>query len=602
LTTEKGSGRLLWNQPSVVGICSVALLVTAAIIAFQNLLRSGDIGRGPTPIFYALFLFQDYVGSFLYVGVLLVGLVPAVQRPATAIAHRLGSHPALVATAVCLCLAAGSFWVYQAHPLAMDESTPYMQAQVFASGALLGQLPPELLDWLVFPPFQNYFIQVSHQTGQIASAYWPGFALLLTPFMALGIPWLCNPVLGGLAVWTIHRLTLQLTESTEAAGAAVLFTLASAAFVVNSISFYSMTAHLLCNAVFALLLLRPTVPRAAAAGLIGGLALTLHNPVPHMLFAVPWLMWLAFQPDRRRLIPAIAAGYLPWVMIVGFGWHRLLQGLGEGTTSAAAANGGNPFAVAISSLAGVFKVPGATQLTDRLIGLAKLWIWAAPLLLLVACAGFWRFRRDTRFRLLLASAVLTFVGYLFVPLSQGHGWGFRYFHSAWFVLPILAASVVTGGSGKAAGDARPARGPLGRYALATALGGLLVMTPFFLWQVHSFIQEHLAQVPAAERGRPRVVIIDPYMGYYAQDLAQNDPFLRAPVIRMITQGRDNDMAMMARYFPDLVLLSKSFRGTVWGYAYDASAESAAAGGSNRSRPEEGHQAGAGGVDEKSRRD
>ena len=594
--------RLLWNEPSVIAVCALALLVTAAIIRWQQVLRQGLFDLGTVPIFYRLFLFQDHLGAFLFALVLLLALVPGVQRTATAIAQRLGSHPTPVATVACLCLAAGSFWVYQAQPLAMDESAPYMQAQVFASGALLGQLPPDLLDWLVYPPFQNYFIHVSHQTGQVASAYWPGFALLLTPFMALGIPWLCNPALGGLAVWTIHRLTLQLTESTEAAGASVLFTLASAAFVVNSISFYSMTAHLLCNAVFALLLLRPTVPRAAGAGLIGGLALTLHNPVPHMLFAVPWLIWLAFQPDRRRLIPAIAAGYLPWVMIVGFGWHHLLQGLGEGTTSAAAANGGNPFAVAISSLAGVFKVPGATQLTDRLIGLAKLWLWAAPLLLLAACVGFWRFRRDTHFRLLLASAVLTFVGYLFVPLSQGHGWGFRYVHSAWFVLPILAASVVTGPSRKVAGNARPAPGPLGRYALAAALGGLLVMTPFFLWQVHSFIQEHLAQLPAAGHGRPRIVIISPSMGYYAQDLVQNDPFLRAPIIRMSTQGRRNDAAMMARYFPDQVLLCKSFRGTVWGHAYDANDESARAGGSNRSHPEERHQAGAGRVDETSRCD
>lgn len=591
--------RSLWNQPSVIGVCFVALLVTAAIIAFQNLLRSSDIWRGPNAVFYELFLFKDYVGSFLYVGVLLVGLVPMVQRMATAIAHFFGSHPTMVAAVACLCLAAGSFWVYQAHPLSMDESAPYMQAQVFASGALVGRLPPDLLNWLVFPPFQNYFIQASHQTGQVASAYWPGFALLLTPFMVLGIPWLCNPVLGGLSVWTIHRLTLQVTESTDAAGASVLFTLASAAFVVNSISFYSMTAHLLCNAVFAILLLRPTVPRAVAAGLIGGLALTLHNPVPHMLFAVPWLTWLAFQPDRRRLILAIAAGYLPWVMIVGFGWHRLLQGLGEDTALAASANGGNPFAQAISILAGVFKVPGATQVTDRLIGLAKLWIWAAPLLLLVACAGSWKYRRDTRVQLLVASAVLTFVGYLFVPLSQGHGWGFRYFHSAWFVLPILAAWFVAGGSGEAAEDARSALGPLRHYALATALGGLLVMTPFFLWQAHSFIQKHLAQLPTADRGRPRVVIIDPYMGYYAKDLAQNDPFLRAPLIRMITQGRDKDMAMMARYFPDLVLLSKSYRGTVWGYAYDANASSA---GLDTSRLGQGHQAGADGVDERSGRD
>ena len=61
-----------------------------------------------------------------------------------------------------------------------------------------------------------------------------------------------------------------------------------------------------------------------------------------------------------------------------------------------------------------------------------------------------------------------------------------------------------------------------------------------------------------------MIIISPFMGYYAQDLVQNDPFLREPVIRMITQGRQADEAMMAMYFPDLVLLSRTYRGSVWG--------------------------------------
>ena len=461
-------------------------------------------------------------------------------------------------------LAASSYWVYLAHPLAMDESAPYMQAQIFSSGALVGQLPPELLDWLVYPPFQDYFVHVSHETGQIASAYWPGFALLLTPFVALGVPWLCNPVLGGLSVWMIHRLTLELSGSTVAAGAAVLFTLGSAAFVVNAISFYSMTAHLLCNGLFVLLLLRPTVPRAVIAGLIGGLALNLHNPVPHMLFAAPWLIWLAVRPDRRRLIPAIALGYLPWVAIVGFGWHQLLQGLGEGPAASPSARGGNPIAAALSTLVGVFQIPASTQLVDRVIGLCKLWLWAAPLLIPVACVGLWRHRHNTFVRLLGASVLLTFLGYLFVPLSQGHGWGFRYMHSAWLAFPVFAGLLLTSSSNVRPTEVASTTASPDRYAMAGALGGLLIMIPFFFWQVHGFIQQHLAQLPTTDHGQPRVIIVSPFSGYYVQDLVQNDPFLREPVILMISRGRAADAAMMSRSFPALRRLSTTYRGSVWG--------------------------------------
>ena len=91
------------------------------------------------------------------------------------------------------------------------------------------------------------------------------------------------------------------------------------------------------------------------------------------------------------------------------------------------------------------------------------------------------------------------------------------------------------------------------------------MVPFFAWQVHVFMTAHLAQMPTAEHGVPRVVIISPFMQYYAQDLAQNDPFLRDPVIRMVTRGRRVDAQMMARQFPDLVLLSQGYKGSVWGY-------------------------------------
>lgn len=266
------------------------------------------------------------------------------------------------------------------------------------------------------------------------------------------------------------------------------------------------------------------------------------------------------------MVPAILIGYLPWVAFVGFGWRQVLGGLAGPQEVVGATTVVETAVQAIATFVSVFKAPSAVMLEVRLIGLAKLWLWAAPAMVLLAVAGAFRHWSDTRVRLLAGSALVTLIGYLFVPLDQGHGWGFRYFHSAWFVLPVLAAAAVvpSGRSGTSAA-AVDRWTPLSRYTQGAAVAGLLVMVPFFAWQVRSFIDAHLAQLPRADQGQARVVIINPAMAYYAQDLVQNDPFLRQPVIFMITHGRKRDAEMIARHYPTLELLSQSYRGSVWGH-------------------------------------
>jgi hypothetical protein len=557
------SRRLLGQEPAVLVFATIALMVTALVLFVQTRVRDTMQTRADMDIFYQLFAFGDYPASFLMIGALFLAAVPPLQRVAARLAQAIGERPALFASGSGLVFAAGAIWAYHAHPLSMDEAAPYMQAKTFAEGSLVGKFPVQLIDWLIHPNFENYFIHVSRKSGEIASSYWPGFALLLTPFMAAGVPWLCNPVLGALSVWVIHRLTLRLTDSVTAAGAAALFALASAAFVVDAMSFYSMTAHLLLNAIFALLLIAPTPGRCALAGLAGGLSLTLHNPVPHMLFATPWLAWLVFQKNRWSLLAAIGASYLPWIVVIGFGWSSLLQGLAHAAAGSAQteAEASTQIARAFARLLQVFHLPGADELWSRLVALGKLWLWAAPFLALLAGVGFWAHRKDVRFQLLLASAALTFVAFLFVPLTQGHGWGFRYFHSAWFVLPVFAAAALARPMSKPAHAAAQ-----GRVALGGAVAGLLIVTPYFVWHVHSFIGNQLAQTPQTNRGETRVVLYDLSRGYYKEDLVQNDPFLRGPIIRMISHGLEEDARMMAREFPGLVMLEKNFRGSAWGYA------------------------------------
>jgi hypothetical protein len=65
--------------------------------------------------------------------------------------------------------------------------------------------------------------------------------------MALGVPWLLNPLIGGGTLACIWHLARRLLSTDEAAGWAVILSAASPAFFINAISYYSMSAHLLAS-------------------------------------------------------------------------------------------------------------------------------------------------------------------------------------------------------------------------------------------------------------------------------------------------------------------------------------------------------------------
>ncbi|MEO7206141.1 MAG: hypothetical protein ABI145_05000, partial [Steroidobacteraceae bacterium] len=371
-------------------------------------------------------------------------------------------------------LAVGALVVYHDYPLSVDEYAAVFQSKVFASGSVAAQVPPDLVDWLVVRGFNGTFFIASPQNGSIIEAYWPGFALLLAPFQFLSVPWLCNALLSGLAVFLIYWITREISADRRAAGWAMLFALASGAFLADGISYYSMQAHLAVNLIFVALLIRPSTGRAFAAGLVGSLALILHNPVPHALFAIPWIVALAFQSDRRRHLALLIVGYLPGVAF-GIGWLLFRTEIGLSSPNLAAVSG---------AAAGVFTWPTEVVLNSRVAALVKMCVWSMPSLFALALLGGILRRADSRVRLLVSSAILTFVAYLFVRFDQGHGWGYRYFHSAWGVVPILA--------GCAMADRPQIEGRLISFAGASAILSLLLLIPFQMRQIDQFIAQHLA--------------------------------------------------------------------------------------------------------------
>jgi hypothetical protein len=538
-------------------LLAVSIALTLAVYLWAYKMRSGIAVPDVAPIFHFLFVRFDFFGAMCGVLLLIAAAFVPARFPAARVLEWIGNRPLQVAIVVTLACAMGTVFVYHDLRLSMDEYSPYFQSQAFAAGHLAGRFPTDILDALVPPPFQNQFLAVSHVTGEVASKYWPSFALLLTPFTWLGIAWACNALITGLTVLAVHRIALRLFADRATAGLAVLLTVASPVILANGITYYSMPAHLLASAAFALLLMDPTPRRLLLAGLVGSIALTLHNPFPHFLFALPWIAWLCFQPHAVRNLGCLALGYLPLSALLGVGWHLYVAALSQAGVQAPPP-GPTQFFFG-------FTLPDLNIVLARIMGMAKVVTWAVPVLLPLAVVGAWKARKDRFILLFAASGLTTFAGYLFVVFDSGHGWGFRYFHSAWLCLPLLAVAAMphlATASASAAGDDAP-ENPVRRFVVACASLTLCIGLPLRAAQMHEFTAYHIDQLPQPLPDGPRVVIVDPTYSFYGLDLVQNDPFLRGDEIRLLTFSPETNVALVRRLRPTFEQSLLSMRGEVW---------------------------------------
>ncbi len=513
-------------------------------------------------IFSYLFRLQDLPATALVAGLAVAACVPGLARPAQALVEAAGQHPWRTAAVAFVALAASQLLVVKDFPLAGDEHLVLLQAKAFAAGHLTARFPPELLTWVVPWPYLNRWLYASLATGQVVSVYWPGFALLLAPFVLLGATWACNALLASGSLVLVGALARRLAGA-PAAGWAMLFALASPGFTGMALGYFSMPAHLFFNLLYAWLLLERTPRRLLGAGLVGSYALILHNPLPHTLFALPWIAWIAWRDGRYALL-RLAAGYAPLTLLAGLGWWLLMRDVqGYVVFSPYPADGelGSRFGNFLFhwqlQLHRVFIDPDAATLAKRAAELVKLWLWTVPGLPALALAGWWLARRDAALRLLGLSFACTLAGYLFVWFDQGYGWGVRYLHPALGAVPVLAAAAMT------RLQETPAGAALRRYAAAAIALSLLVATPFRWAQIESFMADHLSHRPAFERGVPQAVFVKLDWEYYTQDFIQNDPFLRDPVIFLLSRGRARDEALLRERFPPARLERATPYGEVW---------------------------------------
>jgi hypothetical protein len=491
--------------------------------------RSGNIffrlyGMHEAPFFWLLVAFA--------VGTWMLARRDVPPAPAFRIKGIPGAYAVLalsVALVVFAVTAAGTYWIMHRLPFSMDEFATDFQARIVAGGSLTAAVPVE---WQPFgKALVPHFVTYRAAEQLWLSSYLPAYSALRALFSFARAELFLNPFLAAVSILAMAGASARLWPGDLRRGRlAILFLATSSQFVLMSMTAYAWAAHLCFNLLWLYLVLREDRPGLAAAPWVGALALGLHNPFPHALFAAPFLL---------RLLRTRRIGWIGYYAAVyggaSFMWYRLMSFSHSQVARGAAVQ--------------EFGLPTAQQYFVQGMNFSLLLTWQAPAMALFLVAAFFLIRSLKQAeRDLMMGIVLTFAFYFLFPQNQGHGWGYRYFYSVLGSASLLAASATVALGGQTGTIVR-------RVVIASSIAALFVQLPLRLAQAERFVRPYAATVDYI-RSRPAdVVILDSRSAYYGRDLVRNDPFLTArPVTMNLPALQPADVDELVRRYPGRVYL------------------------------------------------
>lgn len=411
----------------------------------------------------------------------------------------------IIALAVGLVAVAGSGYVMLSYPLSMDEFNAVFQSRLFASGRVTA---PVAAEWeRVAPALTPRFVTFRREEMEWLSSYLPIYAAWRALLLRLGVAAITNALLAALTTVLAARVALRLWPGDRVAmWLTVTLLVTSSQFLAMSMSWYSMPAHLLLNTLWLWLYLAGTTSARLALPVVGVAALGLHNPFPHALFVMPFLLRIARSHPRRwaaYTAAAYVAGCAVWASWLA--WARPADGTA------------GPLAV--------FGLPSAGHLVTQLLSISLVASWQTPLFATGLVLAFLGWRRIGAVERDLIAGVVLSVGFHFLfESSQGHGWGYRYVYGVLGSLVLLAVWGLRQ-LARSIGDRH-----LWRLVLVSGMLTFLVQAPLRAWQIRDFVRpfarasEYLANRPT------RAVRLRTASLWYGQDLVRNSPDLASPVI------------------------------------------------------------------------
>jgi hypothetical protein len=265
---------------------------------------------------------------------------------------------------------------------------------------------------------------------------------------------LVNPILAAIAVLSLAGASTRLWPGDVRRGRmAILYLATSTQFLLVSMTPHAWAAHLSFNLLWLYLVLRDDRAGLAAAPWVGVAALGLQSPLPHALFAAPFLLRLL----RTRRVGWIA-------------YYCAVYGVG-----ALALHERMPLAIASAGpggALGLLSQAGADRYVAAGLDLPLLLTWQAPAmaLFLVVAMIVVRSLKPAE-RDLLAGLVLTFAFYALFGERDGHDWGYRH------IYPVLGSAALLAGSATVTVAGQRGGALVSRLVMVSVAVALLVQLP-----------------------------------------------------------------------------------------------------------------------------
>lgn len=485
----------------------------------------------------------------------------------------------LLAVGTVILAAWVSTTIFDRLPHVEDEVAFLFQARTLADGEIVAA-PPERPEFFRMP-----FVIV--RDDMWFGKYPPGYPLILAAGVVAGLPWLVNPLLGGLAVLLVFVIGRRLYDAATGLIAAALLAV-SPFLLLQAGSTMSHVAALVWT-LLALLAFEAVVRRASSWAAVGcGVALgmlALTRSLTAAGIGLPIAIWLLVMVghDRRnlRLAGFVAAGALPFVIALlaynqfttgspfktgyelWWDWDRI--GFGKGVSR----DGDYTLHDAWDNLKS-----NAGDLTMYLYG----WPWRLSVVPAIAAAAlaagralvWWRrpvrrpgsaARNANHWDLFLAGTVVSLIGIHVIYWTDGQMYGPRYYFEAIGALVLLSARALVFLANVLSERVRRARLSSATARVAAPVAILLVVTALSLHNARYFSQarfdefrdwyginrEGLDTVHDAGITNAIVFVHAATWSEYAPFFLQSAPSLDSDIIYAIDRGPAANRLLMAEF-------------------------------------------------------
>ena len=422
---------------------------------------------------------------------------------------------------------AGHYLILSGYDLSRDEQMATFDAAIFAKGALLAPLP---LFWRDHADALNtMFLYPAEQRGAWVSAYLPLNAALRSLVGFFSTPALTGPLMiltGALALWGCTRRIWP--DDREASVVAILLYAGSAQILFNGMTAYAMPAHLTFNLCWLWLVLGRRWWMDGMALVLGFIAVGLHQPHMHPLFAAPILFLLLLERRWGR-----AAFYFVGYAAIGafwLWWPNAMWAMSQASEVIQKPEGVDYLTRLLAELQKSDRMAFANMAANLL----RFAAWQHLLLIPLMLVGFGLARRDRLAGALAAGLILT-IGVMAVILPyQGHGFGYRYLHAVTGSAILLAVYGWTVLAGHRA-SWRP-------LLLRTTVAGLCLLLPVQAWMAYCFYAPFAQLSERIDASSADYVVVDENGASFSADLVVNPPWLDQRPIRLLSGSIDAALA------------------------------------------------------------